>query len=175
MLPLSHPKRAFLVSGNLESVSHLAAPGNLCLSLPVSPGGFAAGLSQVSSHCWTRLLGPRPGHFVLSVERRDHWGKRDSFLSASDSSVCPFYGRWAKSGFSYIPGGSLMLDPWLHSQKLGNVDPPKGLAPVQTGDPQKWPLSGTPGFARGREKTQNFLAFCCLPVSCPLCLSPSIS
>ena len=56
MLPLSRPKRAFLVSGNHESVSHLAAPGNLCLSLPVSPGGFAAGLSQVLSHCWTRLL-----------------------------------------------------------------------------------------------------------------------
>ena len=37
------------------------------------------------------------------------------------------------------------------------------------GTPQKWPLSGT-GFAKGREKIQNFLAFCCLPVSCPLSL-----
>ena len=174
MLPLSHPKRAFLVSGNLESVSHLAAPGNLCLSLPVSPGGFAAGLSQVSSHCWTRLLGPRPGHFVLSVERRDHWGKRDSFLSASDS-------QFARSMVGGLRVGSLTSQDALSYSTLGSILRNWEMLTLQKawllykwGTPQKWLLSG-PGFARGREKTQNFLAFCCLPVSCPLCLSPSIS
>ena len=52
------------------------------------------------------------------------------------------------SGFCYIPGGSLILNPWLHSQKLDTFDPPKGLAPIQTGDPPKmaseWPL----GFSK---------------------------
>ena len=120
-------------------------------------------------------VGP-PARPFCAVSRTERPLGEKGLLSVSQwLSVRPFYGRWAKSGFSYIPGGSLMLDPWLHSQKLGTVDPPKGLAPIQMGDPQKWPVSGTPGFARGREKTQNFLAFCCLPVSCPLCLSPSIS
>ena len=77
------------------------------------------------------------------------------------------------SGFCYIPGGSLILNPWLHSQKLDTFDPPKGLAPIQTGDPPKmaseWPL----GFSKRRKRTQNFLTFCYLPVSCSSLLSPS--
>ena len=130
MLPLSHPKHSFHVSGKHQTVSHLTAPGNLCLSLPVSPGGFAAGLSQVLSHCWTRL-GSR---FVPSVARRGHWGKRDSFLSASDSQFAHSMVGGLRVG-SVTSQEALLLNPWLHSQKLGNVDPPKGLAPIQTGDP----------------------------------------
>ena len=34
VLPLSHPKSAFHLSGNRQTVSHLVAPRNLCLSLP---------------------------------------------------------------------------------------------------------------------------------------------
>ena len=57
MLPLSHPKSAFHISGNHQMVSHLVAPGSLCLFLPVSPGGLAAGFSEVFSLCRMRLLG----------------------------------------------------------------------------------------------------------------------
>ena len=57
MLPLSHPKSAFQVSGNHQMVSHLLAAGNLCLSLPVSRDDLASGFSAVTSHCGTRLLG----------------------------------------------------------------------------------------------------------------------
>lgn len=69
MLPLSHSKSAIHVSGNHQTVSHLVAPGHLCLSLPVSPGGFAAGFSQVSSHCWMRLLGRSATLCVSHTER----------------------------------------------------------------------------------------------------------
>ena len=33
----------------------------------------------------------------------------------------PFYGRYAKSELWYVPGASLGLSPWLHSQKLENL------------------------------------------------------
>ena len=49
MLPLSHPKSAFLVAGNHQTVSHLVAPRNLCLSLPRSDGALAARFSGVTS------------------------------------------------------------------------------------------------------------------------------
>ena len=52
MLPLSHPKSAFHVSENCQTVSQPVAPGDLCLSLPGSHGGlslprsYGAGMSQ---------------------------------------------------------------------------------------------------------------------------------
>ena len=103
MLPQSHPKNGFHVSGTRQMVSHPVAPRNL-----------------------------------------------------------------------YVLGASLRLTPWLHSQKLENFYPAEDLAPVQTGGPKKktWPLNGTLAFAKSRGRTQNFLTFCCLPVSCPP-LSPS--
>ena len=84
MLPLSHPKSSFHVSGNHQTVSHPVAPGNLCRSLPRSHGALAAQFSGVTSYCWMRLLG-RSAIFVPLVAQRDHWGKRDAFLSAGDS------------------------------------------------------------------------------------------
>ena len=56
MLPLSHPKSAFHVSGNCQTVSHPVAPRNLCFLCP-SHCALAAWFSEVTSHCWTQLLG----------------------------------------------------------------------------------------------------------------------
>ena len=78
-----------------------------------------------------------------------------------------------------LPGISTSWEP-LSDSPLGyilrneNFYPAEDLAPVQTGGPQKktWPLNGTLAFAKSRGRTQNFLTFCCLPVSCPP-LSPS--
>ena len=48
----------------------------------------------------------------------------------------------------------------LHSQKLENFDPEKGLAQYKLGDSAKpWPVNGTVAFAKNRERTQNFLTF----------------
>ena len=60
------------------------------------------------------------------------------------------------SGFCYIPGGSLILNPWLHSQKLDTFDPPKGLAPIQTGDPPKMTSEWHTRFFQKKEKDSEF-------------------
>ena len=62
MLPLSHPKSAFHISGNRQMVSHLVAPRNLCLSLPGSHGALAARFSAVTSHLLDVTVG-MVGHF----------------------------------------------------------------------------------------------------------------
>ena len=98
-------------------------------------------------------------------------------------SVPPFYGRQAKSGFWYIQGSSLRLVPWLHSQKLEDFDPPKGLAPVQTRVPPKNSLSMHIIFCQNKSlmalsQSPNFRDSCymCLSVASlfpvPLCVSP---
>ena len=95
----------------------------------------------------------------------------------------------AKDGFWYVLGVSLRLTPWLCSQKLENFDPAKGLAPIQTGDPPKMASEWLAKQGRDSEfpYIQSFMAlsqnpdlrdsclmsFSCLPISWPLCLSPS--
>lgn len=144
----------------LPGISVFLCPCHLVASLQ---GSHRSRLT-VGRNCWAA----RP--LCASVTQRDHWGKRVAFLSASDS-VRPFDGRWAKSGFSLIPGGSLILNPWLHSQKLGNVDPPKGLAPIQTGDPPEMASEWHTRFCQRKGKDSEFP--CVLLPPCLLC--PSVS
>ena len=83
MLPLSHPKSAFQVSGNHQMVNHLVAAGNLSFSARVTWWLSCMVLRGLLSLLDVTV---RPlGHSVPSVARRDHWGKTDAFLSASDS------------------------------------------------------------------------------------------
>ena len=122
--------------------------------------GTAARFSEVTSHCWTPLLG-RLAIFVPLVARRCRWDRKGRLFANWWLSVPPFYSIKAKDGFWYVLGASLRLTPWLHSQKLENFDPARGLAPVQTGPLplKKWPLNGTLAFPKSKEKTQNFLTF----------------
>ena len=105
----------------------------------------------------------------------------------------PILWWWAKTGFWYVLGASLRLTPWLHSQKLENFDPAKGLAPIQTGDPPKMASEWHASFCQKQGKDSEFpyvqsitalsqnpdlrdsclMSFSCLPISWPLCLSPS--
>ena len=64
----------------------------------------------VGCDCWAA----RPGHFVLSVEQRDHWGKRDSFLSASDS-------QFAHSMVGGLRVGSVTSQEALSYSTLGSI------------------------------------------------------
>ena len=83
MLPLSHPKSAFHISGNHQMVSHLVAPRNLSFSARVTWWLTCMVLSglllTVGCDCWDTPP------FCALVARIDHWEKRDAFLSASDS------------------------------------------------------------------------------------------
>ena len=83
MLPLSHPKSAFQVSGNHQMVNHLVAAGNLSFSARVTWWLSCRVLSGHLSLCYSTV--GSLGHSVPSVARRDHWGKRHAFLSASAS------------------------------------------------------------------------------------------
>ena len=83
MLLLSHPKSVFHVSGNHQMMSHLVAPRNLSFSARVTWWLSCTVLRGLLS-----LLDATVGllsHSVASVALRDHWGKQDAFLSASDS------------------------------------------------------------------------------------------
>ena len=62
------------------------------------------------------------------------------------------------SGFWYIPGSSLRLIPWLHSQKMEDFDPPKGLAPIQTGGhcPPKKTSEWHTSFSQNKGKDSEF-------------------
>ena len=116
VLPLSHPKRAFHISGNCQTASHQVAPRNLV--------SFSAWVTwclscmrlrdHLSLSDWTV---ESVGHFCPLFARRDHWEKRVAFLSAGDSPYPhSMAGRLrVGSGTSWEP---LRLTPWLHSQKL---------------------------------------------------------
>ena len=111
-------------------------------------------------------------HSVASVALRDHWGKQDAFLSASDS-------QYSHSVVGRLRVGSVTSQEALSYSTLGYIlrswkllTLRKSWLQYKRGTPQKWPLSGTLGFPKRRKRTQNFLTFCCLPISCsPLFLS----
>ena len=93
----------------------------------------------------------------------------NSFLSVRQE---PSVGPWKGSPFlqQNVSGASLRLTPWPCFQKLENfkILTLQNVWPqYKLWDPKKWPLNGTLIFAKSRETTQNFLMFCCLPVSCP--------
>ena len=64
MLPLSHPKSTFHISGNRQKVSHLVAPRNLCLSLPRSHGALALYFFAWITWCLSHMV--LRGHLSLS-------------------------------------------------------------------------------------------------------------
>ena len=125
MLPLSHPKSAFHVSGNLQTVSHPGAPGNLCLSLSRSHAALAAWFS--GSLSLSDMTVGKVSHFYAISGTERSLGQRDTFLSAGDSQY-PHSVAGRLSGFWYVLGASLRLTPWLHSQKWKIFDLVKGLA-----------------------------------------------
>ena len=155
VLPLSHPKSAFRVSGNRPVVSHPAAPWDLYLSLPRSRGALAERFSEVTSHSCTRLLG-RSAIFVPIVARRRHWDKKERLFASRWLSVTLFYGIEAKDGFWYVLGASLRFTPWLHSQKLENFDLAKVLAPIQTGGPPQMASERHTSFCQKQGKDSEF-------------------
>ena len=74
----------------------------------------------------------------------------------------PFYGRQAESELWYVPGASLRLTPWIHSQKLEKIlTLQKAWPQYKLGDTPKKrrPLNGTLAFAKSREETQHFFTF----------------
>ena len=83
MLPLSHPKSAFHVSGNLQTVSHPGAPMNLCLSLSRSHAALAAWFS--GSLSLSDMTVGKVSHFYAISGTERSLGQRDTFLSAGDS------------------------------------------------------------------------------------------
>ena len=164
MLPLSHPKSAFHVSGNHQVVSHLVAPRNLSFSARVTWWFSCMVLSglllTVGCDCWDTPP------FCALVARIDHWEKRDAFLSASDS-------QYSHSMVGRLRVGSVTSQEALSYSVLGYILRNWKLLTLQKAwlqykqNHQKWPLNGTLSFCKRRERTQNFLTFCCLPVSCP--------
>ena len=171
MLPLNHPKSAFHVWGNHQMVSHLVAPRNLCLSLPVSPGGLAAWFSEVSSHCWMWLL----GHSAILCPQshgETTGGKRTPFCQPVTLST-PIL-LWI--GYEWV---------LLHPRRLSHTQPLATFSETGYFWPSERPGSNTNGgppknglwvatrFFKRRKRTQNFLTFCYLPVSCSSLLSPS--
>ena len=60
------------------------------------------------------------GHFHALVTGEITGTKGTPFCQPVTLST-PFYGRQAESELWYVPGASLRLTPWLHSQKLENL------------------------------------------------------
>ena len=162
MLPLSHLKSSFHVSGNHQTVSHPVAPGNLCRSLPRSHGALAAQFSGVTSYCWMRLLG-WSAIFVPLVAQRDHWGKREAFLSVGDSQRPHYMADRLRVGSS-TSQEPLSDSPLATFSETGRFWPSKRPGSntnwkTPALKKKKWPLNGTLAFSKSRERTQNFLMF----------------
>ena len=100
------------------------------------------------------------GHFVPLVTWRDHWDKRDNFLSAGDSQYphsMPGSLR-VGSGMSWKPLSDSLLGYRLRNWKILTLK--KAWPKYILGDPpKKWLLKGTVAFAKNRERAQNFLMF----------------
>ena len=130
------------------------------LLCPWSHGALAARFSGVTSHYQTQLLGWL-AIFVPLVTQRDHWGKRDAFLSTGDSQYphSMAYRQSMGSGTSSKPLSDSPLGYILRNWKILNLQ--KAWPQYKLGDtaPPKWPLNGTLAFAKSRERTQNFHTF----------------
>ena len=92
MLPLSHPKSSFHVSGNHQMVNHPGAPGNLgpslpavtwCLSCPVLRGHLSLSDTTVGM----------VGHFCAVSHTERSLGQKGRLSVSRRLSVPPFYGR----------------------------------------------------------------------------------
>ena len=133
------------------------------------------------------------GHFGAISRTESSLGQK-GHLSVSRWLSVPHFMAGRLSGFWYILGASLRLNPWIHSQKLEHFHTAKGLAPGQTGEPQKMAFEWHTSFCQEEVKDsgfpyiQSFMTLsqnpdlrdsCCMCLSVaplspvPLCLSRS--
>ena len=172
MLPLSHPKSTFHISGNRQKVSHLAAPRNLFLcpvtrylSCSVLRGHLSLSDSTVGT----------VGHFVPLVTRRHHWDKKGRLFASRWLSVPHSMVHRLRMGsdMSQGPLSDSSLGHILRNWKFWPCKRPGRNTNWGTLPPQKWLLNGTLAFAKRGKGLRISLCSVASPSPSRLCLSSS--
>ena len=189
-MPLSHPKSAFHLSGNHQTMSHLAAPGNVCV--PRSHGALAAWFSGVTSHFRRDCWGSWP---FCAISHTEITGTKGTTFCQPVTLSTPFSAiGWVGSGTSQKPLSGSFLGYSLRKWKILTLQKAWPIYKLGNPPPKKMASEWHSSFCQKQREDskfpylQSFKALsqdpdlrdsCCMCLSVaslslvPLCLSPS--